>query len=98
MCIGIRSKQEQEQVEHVYDLAKLQKQIVWGCKKTKQAEQTHGIGDPGKSPVLHEFLLLAGKNIKVQSRGCKGKECNEYKPAEIHSKILPVVYYSLKLW
>jgi len=64
----------------------------------KQAEQTHGIGDPGKSPVLHEFLLLAGKNIKVQSRGCKGKECNEYKPAEIHNKILPVVYYSLKLW
>ena len=63
MCIGIRSKQEQEQIEHVYDLAKLQKQMVWGSGKNKAGRADSWNRQSGKSPVLHEFLLLAGKRV-----------------------------------
>ena len=47
-----------------------------------------------------------GRSAYMTASWNKSKKCtrtneglfNEYKPAEIHNKILPVVYYSLKLW
>ena len=64
---GKDADKKQHRIQHIHQPAQLQQQFTRERKIEKHDDKPYGKGQPGKSPELHELLLIANIQIKIKT-------------------------------